>query len=189
MSSYDGTIPFQWWLFDTNPYAVDALRLDEDSLKDEVTAPAPEPPAAYQPSLPLEMLLSERHPATDGSAAKPFILEPVNGYDVGMVRAQTMADFIEAKADWVDATKTATITGVDRYGQPLEIVLVQGQYTATINGNTVDIAAYSGSASPGTATVLNKYDALYLPARFIIQAYGGRAIWDDIAKTATFYKY
>jgi hypothetical protein len=149
----------QWWLFDTHPYAKEALQL------------------------------SERSPSLDGSAAKPFILYPVNGYDVGMVRTAVMAQFIDdADAVWDDASKTATVTGFNKYGEDLVIVLTQGNSTATINGVSVDIADYSGSASSGSCTVLNVNDAIYLPARFVIKAYGGTAHWDDASKTATFYK-
>jgi hypothetical protein len=172
-----------------------AFNLSEDELKDAVLAPIDFPPpyeGEYHPNAPLSLTVNEFTPPSEESGgAKPFILRDVApGYKLGLISLRRFGNFIEAdKIEWDDASKTATVAGLDLRGNPLEISLVSDSATGTVNGVSYDIADYSGSAPTGTCTALNEAGAIYLPLRFVMNAYGGSLSWDPITWTATLHKF
>jgi hypothetical protein len=188
---------YQWWQFDESPYSQLALSLSEDvfgDLQENPPIDIPEPVAPvdfYKPNAPLSLTINEFTPASDATGgAKPFMLRDVApGYKLGLVSLRTFAYFIEAEAVWDDASKTATITGVDLKGNPLEITMVSDDSKGTVNGQTYDIADYSGSAPSGTCSAYNNGGTIYLPLRFLMNAYGGSLSWDPVTWTATLHKF
>jgi hypothetical protein len=148
-------------------------------------APVEQPPvvAPYVPEGPTAWTINESTPGKEGYP-NPFIRR--NGVGLGHVGA--IAEFLGLEASWDDSIKTATLTGTDKYGAPLEIILVQNDTNGIINGVSYDIGTKTGSGAPGTITVLNENNAIYLPLRFVHEAYGGTIAWDPATNTATLYK-
>jgi len=188
---------YNWWLFDYPPYAVAALELEEDTFGDlqvepPIEIPSYPDPGWYVPEGPTTLTLNEFTPASaETGNVKPFILRDVApGYKLGLISLRTFGTFIGAsEISWDDATKTAKIVAKDLRGNNLEISMVSGSTTGYINGVGYDIAEYSGSAPSGTCTALNEGGVLYLPLRFVMNAYGGTLSWDANTWTATLHKY
>jgi len=192
--TYDRYQEYQWWLYDASPYEVDAITLGENTMADlppqaEIDFPPPSEGVSYMPTGPLTLTVNEFTPAAAGEG-KPFILREVApGYKIGLISLRTFSNFIGATPDWDDTSKTATITGKDIKGDDLVITMVSGEKNGTINGQSYDIAEYSKSAPTGTCTALNENGTIYLPLRFLTDAYGATLSWDANTWTATIHKY
>jgi hypothetical protein len=185
-----GNIDNRWRLFDVNPYETLAFTLDPESV---------EPPKEDDETPPAQvvntLILNEHRinmPAKDGSiVARPFRFVTINdgANIVSMVNPRIIADFFGANVAVSEGPLTATITGVDKAGAPLEIVLTDGLASARINGVDTDIATFAPGSSPvpGSVIVTNLDDRFYVPLRFIVKAFGYESdlIWDQASLTAT----
>jgi len=156
---------------------------DEPPVEEPIIIPPVEiPPAA--------LVLNDFSPP-NRHGAKPVIFEelPGTGFKYGLVHVREFSDFIGAEANWNDATKTATVTGKDRYGNDLVISMVSDSSQMTVNGQTFDIAAYSGATQlTGLYTAKNTGSAIYLPFRAVANAYGSDPDWNPLTETVTFYR-
>jgi hypothetical protein len=118
----------------------------------------------------------------------PFIMREVAGTNlaIGMVHARAIGEFLGLDVNWTEPT--ATLSGKDKYGNDLVIKFDNGASVGYINGVAYDIADYSGSSPSGTGTAYNENNGLYLPLRFIMNAYGGTIGWDAATRSATLWK-
>jgi len=123
----------------------------------------------------------------DPAVAVGGVLPPVIWYRAeGMHHA---AGFIAARAFavtagvpdegiiWDPAQRTATIVGYDYQGVRVHILLTQGSTVAVITRGGVsvdhDIAEFAGQSGPaGTLAPIFRHNRIYLPARFLFNAFG-----------------
>jgi len=90
-----------------------------------------------------------------------------------MMNPRVFANFVGATMDWNDAARTATFTGTSRQGTPVTVVLTLDSPTATVNGQTVDIAeAAMQPALRGNIRPVVIAGRQYVPARFLANAFG-----------------
>jgi len=84
---------------------------------------------------------------------------------------------------WDDETKTATFKGTDRYGNDLELLITADSPTMVVNGQTVDIATYSGASEYAGQYKAQLFDSngwtLYLPFKAVAKAYGAEVEYVD----------
>jgi len=169
-----------WRLFDSEPYQEAAFEYDV-----ETSAPPPAeveaPPAIVSQSLTLNAFSPEIN------GVKPFVMVQVSGdTSVGMVSPRVIAEFFGGTANWDANTGTATINGTHVDGSAVEVTLQAGATTGTINGQSFDIATYSGSAAPGLVSVYtSESNNFYVPMRFMTNAFGYTIDWNPMTATAT----
>jgi hypothetical protein len=136
------------------------------------------PPGVGTPGIAQQVRLVEGMviPHPTGDIADPFRL--VNGVGMLSLRAfQVLAGFPEP--DWT--APVATITGTGQFGELVTVVVTQGSNIATINGVEHDIASFGTglSGAPGTIQPLNIDNRIFLPMRFVAEAFGMRVSWDN----------
>lgn len=116
-----------------------------------------------------------------GGVTPPVLWERLPGmaYEAGFVAARSFAVTAGVTDDniiW--SAGVATLSGWDYQGQWVTVILTQGSATATIVRNgvpgTVDIAEFAeGQSGPaGTVVPLFRHDRIYLPFRFLFNAFG-----------------
>jgi hypothetical protein len=98
------------------------------------------------------------------------------GVAIGVVNPRVFAHIINVAVDWDGARGadgTAILQGYDRNGDWVRVELPVGATTATVNGQSVDIAtAAPGSGDPGTVRTVNINDRTFVPVRFLAEAFG-----------------
>jgi len=110
---------------------------------------------------------------------------------VGARAFATLAGVAEENINWVGTTRVATIAGWDYQGNWVQITLTQGSPTALIQRGTtqggsdlafgnVDIATFADGLTgpPGTVVPVFQHNRIYLPFRFMFNAFGYNAAYD-----------
>jgi len=185
-------------MFDTIPYYVTPFTLDESTYGPPPSTDAPAgstgvPGTVVQPSGRTPLFLnvnSPRIPVTVNGQTNeyvPFAMIPVTrNVSAGGISAAVFAQFIGGTADW--ASPVATITGINAQGQSTTVTLTSGSNMATINGQSVDIAAgsnYSAEFANQVMPYLSPQGSMYLPLAFLCNAFGVQYEWNPSTATVT----
>jgi hypothetical protein len=135
---------------------------------------------------PSHLVLNDLEPI---HGVKPLVFVQVDKNNrVGMTSPRIIAEFFGGFVDWDASSGTATITGMGKDGS-VEVALQAGATTGIINGETYDIATYSGSAAPGLVSVYtSESNNFYVPIRFLTYAFGYYIHWDG-STTKTIISY
>ena len=128
----------------------------------------------------------------------PVMWERLDGmtHAAGFLAARSFAYVVGADIVlWDDGTREAIIAGWNYQGEWVSVLLTQGSTIAIITTDgvavEVDIAEYAGQSGPaGTLTPIFRNNRIYLPARFLFNAFGYSAdytfqrVGDDLVVTS-----
>jgi hypothetical protein len=152
-------------------------------------APTPEtvapPPISTPPPAPVQpLVLNVFTPPMEG--VRPFVMVQVDAQTkIGAISPRVFTNFIGGTVDFVDGV--AILRGLHKEtGGAVEVTMTANATTATVNGVTLDIADYSGSAGYGSVFVyVSESNNFYVPLRFMTKAFGYDINWNPITATAT----
>jgi len=170
----------RWRFFDAEPYRADAFSYDSATSaappSDTAAPPAAAPPAVIiTDTLNLNVAMQ-----TMFGVDHPYIKQTIPGTNTGYgaVSARVFGRFLgmsddEIQASYSEANRTFTLVGSNKSGETVTVELTQDSPNAVINGNTVDIAEFSGYAAGyrGTVQVVTVNARTYLPLRFLANAF------------------
>jgi hypothetical protein len=183
-----------WRLFYDAPYARDAFEFDvEASAPPEqepiiVLVPA-ETPADTTPAAPVAVIASQSLTLNEWSrnmygVEKPFMMVQVSPtLSAGMLSARVFGEFFGKDVVW--DSPNGIVKGTASDGSEVEVVLVAGSTTASINGADHDIASYSESAPAGLVSVYVENGSFYVPLRFMTKAFGYQLEWNAATSSVT----
>jgi hypothetical protein len=113
-----------------------------------------------------------------------------NGVGFSGLSPRAFADFIGGETLWDAATSTATITGEKPDGTPVSVSMTLNSTSAVINGETVDIAQYNDHPGYPVGSIMPFQpgnNRIYLPIRFLCNAFEVEFTWDELTKSVTLY--
>jgi hypothetical protein len=197
------------------PYAIDAIVWDEETgpveeappadIPEEPTpepTPAPTPaPAPVIPEIVIPTPVPVRLPQTYNQYSQSYdeqgrpynsmvMAAATNGVGFSGISPRSFADFIGGTTSWDAATNQATIVGNAPDGSEIVVVLGLGNTNATINGATYDIAEYNDHPGYPVGSIMPFQpgnNRIYLPIRFLCNAFQVEFTWDEITQSVTLY--
>jgi len=111
----------------------------------------------------------------DGVSIQAVVLASVApGIVSTMMNPRVFADFIGSNVDFDHAARTITFSGISTHGVEQTVVLTLDSPTATVNGQSIDIATGAGQGQ--LAGQINPFVSpdgrSYVPARFLATIFG-----------------
>lgn len=143
-------------------------------------------PGAQLPNLPMgPLVLNEGMTNMTSSIEHYVIKQPFfwernikdNDYNVGYVSLRIFAEnFLGVTPGWDAATGYVTIQGMNKDTGAITTLKIQSNNTtAYVDGRSGDIASVFlkyASGPAGSISAINRYDNVYLPFRFVAEAFG-----------------
>jgi hypothetical protein len=204
-------------IFDEAPYAIEAIKWDDTTGPTSEPAPVEEPPVVVAPEptpapapvvpaptpAPIVIPTPEpvRLPQTYNQYSQAYdeqgrqynsmvMAAATNGVGFSGISPRAFADYIGGTTSWDAATSQATIVGKAADGSDVTVVLGLGNTSATINGVAYDIAEYNDHPGYPAGSIMPFQpgnNRIYLPIRFLCNAFKVEFTWDELTKSVTLY--